>query len=159
MTHIDRPSLHLWSHQLAIIATPGRKQSIRENTMKSNYKVAIALVAGAAIGGAVIQGIHAQAKPPVYTVTEIDISNVESYVKEYVPIVQPIIKKGGGKLLAASLKVTAIEGTAPKRVAINVWDSLEKAQALYTSAEYKEAQKIGDKYAKFRRYAVEGLPQ
>ena len=80
-------------------------------------------------------------------------------MKEYTPVVQPIIKKAGGKLLAASLKVTAIEGTPPKRVAINVWDSLEKAQALYTSAEYKEAQKIGDKYAKFRRYAVEGLPQ
>jgi len=92
-------------------------------------------------------------------VTEIDVTNVDAYMKEYVPIVQPIIKKGGGKLLAASLKITAIEGTAPKRVAINVWDSLEKAQALYTSPEYKEAQKIGDKYAKFRRYAVEGLPQ
>jgi uncharacterized protein (DUF1330 family) len=56
-----------------------------------------------------------------------------------------------------------IEGSAPKRVAINLWDSLETAQALYNSAEYKAAQKtaqkIGDKYAKFRRYAVEGLPQ
>ena len=127
--------------------------------MKTNYKVAIALVAGAAIGGAAIQGLHAQAKPPVYTVTEIDVTNVDAYVKEYVPVVQPIVKKGGGKQLAASLKVTALEGTPPKRVAINVWDSLETAQALYNSAEYKTAQKIGDKYAKFRRYAVEGLPQ
>ena len=127
--------------------------------MKTHHTVALALLAGFGLGAITIQGIHAQGKPPVYTVTEIDISNVDAYVKEYVPIVQPIIKKGGGKLLAASLKVTAIEGTPPKRVAINVWDSLEKAQALYTSGEYKEAQKIGDKYAKFRRYAVEGLPQ
>jgi uncharacterized protein (DUF1330 family) len=80
-------------------------------------------------------------------------------MKEYVPVVQPIVKKGGGKLLAASLKVTALEGTAPKRVAINQWESLEKAQALYNSAEYKAAQEIGKKYAKFRRYAVEGVPQ
>ena len=127
--------------------------------MKTNYKVAIALVAGAAIGGAAIQGLHAQAKPPVYTVTEVDVTNVDAYVKEYVPVVQPIVKKGGGKQLAASLKVTALEGTPPKRVAINVWDSLEAAQALYNSAEYKAAQKIGDKYAKFRRYAVEGVTQ
>jgi uncharacterized protein (DUF1330 family) len=42
---------------------------------------------------------------------------------------------------------------------LRLWDSLETAQALYNSAEYKAAQKIGDKYAKFRRYAVEGLPQ
>ena len=32
--------------------------------MKSNYKVAIALVAGAAIGAAAIQGLHAQSFPP-----------------------------------------------------------------------------------------------
>ena len=127
--------------------------------MNSKFKMTLAALAGAVLGAAAIQVLHAQAKPPVYTVTEIDVTNVDAYMKEYVPIVQPIIKKGGGKLLAASLKVTAIEGTPPKRVAINVWDSLEKAQALYTSAEYKEAQKIGDKYAKFRRYAVEGLPQ
>ncbi len=34
--------------------------------MKTNYKIAIALVAGAAVGGAAVQGLHAQAKPPVY---------------------------------------------------------------------------------------------
>jgi uncharacterized protein (DUF1330 family) len=127
--------------------------------MKTNYKIAIALIAGTAFGGAAIQVLHAQAKPLVYTVTEIDVTNVDAYMKEYVPIVQPIIKKGGGKLLAASLKVTAMTGTAPKRVAINVWDSLETAQAMYNSAEYKAAQAIGDKYATFRRFAVEGVPQ
>ena len=127
--------------------------------MNSKFRMTLAAVVGAALGAAAMQALHAQAKPPVYTVTEIDVTNVDAYMKEYTPVVQPIIKKAGGKLLAASLKVTAIEGTAPKRVAINQWESLEQAQALYTSAEYKEAQKIGDKYAKFRRYAVEGLPQ
>jgi uncharacterized protein (DUF1330 family) len=130
-----------------------------EGVMKTQYTVALSVLAGAALGAAAIQGIHAQAKPPVYTVTEIDVKNVDAYMKEYVPVVQPIIKKAGGTLLAASLKVTALEGTPPKRVAINRWDSLEAAQALYNSAEYKAAQKIGDKYAAFRRYAVEGLPQ
>ena len=127
--------------------------------MKTHYTMACAMLVGVAIGAVAVQGLHAQAKPPVYTVTEIDVTNVDAYMKEYVPVIQPIVKKGGGKQLAASLKVTALEGTAPKRVAINQWESLEKAQALYNSAEYKAAQKIGDKYAKFRRYAVEGLPQ
>lgn len=127
--------------------------------MNSYYTTAGALLVGIAVGVLALQGLHAQAKPPVYTVTEIDVTNVDAYMKEYVPVVQPIIKKAGGKLLAASLKVTAFAGTAPKRVAINQWESLEKAQALYNSAEYKDAQKIGDKYAKFRRYAVEGTPQ
>jgi uncharacterized protein (DUF1330 family) len=117
------------------------------------------MLAGVAVGAAAVQGLHAQAKPPVYTVTEIDVKNVDAYLKEYTPVVQPIIKKHGGTLLAASLKVTALEGTAPKRVAINRWESLEAAQALYNSAEFKAAQQTGNKYATFRRYAVEGLPQ
>jgi hypothetical protein len=39
--------------------------------MKTNYELAIALVAGTAIGGAAIQGLHAQAKPPAYVIIPI----------------------------------------------------------------------------------------
>ena len=86
--------------------------------MNSRYKTALAVVIGAALGAAAVEGLHAQAKPPVYTVTEIDVNNIDGYMKEYVPVVQPIIKKAGGTLLAASLKVTSMLGTAPTRVAI-----------------------------------------
>jgi uncharacterized protein (DUF1330 family) len=127
--------------------------------MNSKYKMTLAALIGAALGAAAVQGLHAQAKPSVYTVTEIDVNNVDGYMKEYVPVVQPILKKGGGTLLAASLKVTAMIGPAPKRVAINRWDSVEAAQAVYNSPDYKAAEAIGSKYATFRRYAVEGMPQ
>jgi uncharacterized protein (DUF1330 family) len=130
-----------------------------KNLMNQKHKMALAVVVGATLGAAAVEGLHAQAKAPVYTVTEIDVNNVDGYMKEYVPVVQPLIKKGGGTLLAASLKVTAMLGTAPKRVAINRWDSLEAAQALYNSPDYKAAEAIGSKYATFRRYAVEGMPQ
>ena len=40
--------------------------------MRSSHKLAIALVAGVALGGAVIQGLHAQSAPPVYVVVNID---------------------------------------------------------------------------------------
>ena len=64
------------------------------------------------------------------------------------------------KVVGASQKVTSLEG-APQtaRVTINVFDSLEKAQAWRTGAEYTAARKIGDKYATFRAYVVEGVPQ
>jgi uncharacterized protein (DUF1330 family) len=56
--------------------------------------------------------------------------------------------------------VTSLEGAPQKsRVTINVFDSLEQARASRNPAEYKDARKIGDKYAKFRAFAVEGLPQ
>jgi uncharacterized protein (DUF1330 family) len=127
--------------------------------MKTRYAVTLAMVAGMGIGAAAVQGLHAQAKPPVYLVTEIDVSNADAYVKEYAPLAQASIKKAGGKLLAASLNVAKVEGTAPKRVAIQAWDSVEQIEAWRNGADYKEARKIGDKYATFRSYAVPGVAQ
>ena len=128
--------------------------------MKTYYTVTLAMFAGVGIGAVAVQTLHAQSKPPVYTVTEIDVTNVDAYTKEYAPLAQELIKKSGGKVLAAGQKVTTLEGAPPKpRVAIQQWDSLEKARAWRNSAEYKEIRKIGDKYATFRAFAVEGLPQ
>ena len=128
--------------------------------MKTQYTVALSMLAGAALGATAIQGLHAQAKAPVYTVTEIDVTNVAAYTKEYAPLAQASIKKSGGKLLAAGQKVTSLEGAPPKpRVAIQVWDSLEAVQAWRNSADYKKAREVGNKYATFRAFAVEGLPQ
>jgi uncharacterized protein (DUF1330 family) len=131
-----------------------------ENVMKTQYTVTLAMLAGVAVGALAVQGLHAQAKPPVYVVTEIDVKNIDAYVKEYTPLVIATIKNSGGKILAAGQRLTTLEGTPPKpRVAISVWDSLEKAQAWRNSAEYKKARTIGDKYAKYRSFAVEGWPQ
>ena len=128
--------------------------------MKTRYTVTLAVIAGFGIGAAVVEGLHAQAKPPVYYIAEIELTNPEAYTKEYAPKAQATIRAHGGRLLAAGSKVTAIEGAPPKsRVAVQVWDSMEKIQAWRNSKEYKEARKIGDKYAKFRAFTVEGLPQ
>jgi len=128
--------------------------------MKTRYTVTLAVIAGFGIGAAVVEGLHAQAKPPVYYIVEIDVTNADAYMKEYVPKAQATIKAAGGRFLAAGGKVTGIEGAPPKqRVAVQIWDSMEKIQAWRNSKEFKEARKIGDKYAKFRAFTVEGLPQ
>jgi len=41
--------------------------------MKTRYTVALSMIAGAALGGAAIQGLHAQAKPLAYVITEVEI--------------------------------------------------------------------------------------
>jgi len=128
--------------------------------MKTQYTVAFAIIAGFGLGAAAVESLHAQAKPPVYYIAEVDVTNQEGYMKEYVPKVQATIKASGGRILAAGGKVTPIEGAPPKpRVAVQMWDSVEKIQAWRNSKEYKENRKIGDKYAKFRSYAVEGVSQ
>src|SRR5262245_5618207 len=128
--------------------------------MHSRSKTVLALVAGVALGAAAVQGLHAQSKPPVYAVAEITVTNLDAYLKEYSPLAQAGIKNSGGKLLAAGQTVTSIEGSPPaNRVAIQQWESLEKLQAWRNSAEFKKAREVGDKYAKFRTFVVEGLPQ
>src|ERR1700691_5277590 len=113
--------------------------------------VGLALVAGIGIGAVAVQGLHAQAKPPVYVVAEIDVANPDAFLREYTSQFQALIRANGGRILAAGQNLTAIEGTPPSsRVAIQAWDSMEKFQAYYNSAAAKELRIIGDKYAKFR---------
>jgi uncharacterized protein (DUF1330 family) len=126
--------------------------------MTINQKLALALLAGVAIGALVNQGIHAQTKPIAYVVAEIDVTNPEAFAKEFAPIAAKALGDGGSgyKRLAIG-KAVSIEGAAPKsRVAINTFENIDKAIAAYNSPAYKEARKIGDKYASsFRVIAVE----
>src|SRR5271163_2249927 len=119
--------------------------------MKTYYKATLALVIGIALGAVAAEALHAQAKPPIYVIAEVDITNQDGYAKEYLPKIREAIKAGGGRIIAVSGKVTAGEGDAPKgRVVIQMWDSIEQWQAYRNSAATKEARQIGDKYAKFR---------
>ena len=128
--------------------------------MNTQYKFAVAMLAGAAVGALAVQGLHAQAKPPVYQVVEIDVLNQDAYSKDYVPKAQAAIKAAGGKFLAAGGHTTTIEGAPPKsRVVIQQWDSLEKVQAYRNSAAFKDLLPLRDKLATFRSFVVEGIAQ
>lgn len=128
--------------------------------MKTLHAAAFAMLTGAVFGMIALQGLRAQTKPPVYAVSEIEITNLDAYQKEYVPLAQAAIKAAGGHLLAASQNIVALEGAPPKtRVSINQFDSMEAVANWRNSPQFKEARKVGDKYAKFRAFAVEGLPQ
>jgi uncharacterized protein (DUF1330 family) len=128
--------------------------------MKIRYTVTLAAIAGFGLGAVAIEGLHAQAKPPVYYIAEVDVTNPEAYAKEYVPRAVAATKAASGRILALGGKVTVLDGQPPKaRVVVQVWDSIEKIQAWRNSKDFKEARKIGQKYATFRAYAVEGIPQ
>jgi len=133
--------------------------------MRSKYQLALALCAGVAIGALAVQGLHAQAKAPVYYVAEIDVTDPEGYAKEYVPKAQALIKQSGGRIIAVGGaaatggKVTAFDGVPPKRFVVQVWDSVDKIKAWRSNPEWIEHRKIGDKYAKFRSFAVDGVPE
>jgi uncharacterized protein (DUF1330 family) len=141
-------------------ATSGRK------IVKTYSTVTLAMLTGFGLGVVAVQGLHAQAKPPVYYISVIDVSDPDAYGKEYAPKAQATIKAAGGRFVAiggtagvGAGKVTAFDGEAPKRVTVQVWDSMEKINAWRADPAYIAIRKIGDKYAKFHSFAVDGVPQ
>ena len=89
---------------------------------------------------------------------EIDVTIPDAYAKEFTPKAQATIKAAGGRFIAiggvagvGAKPVTALQGTPPKRVTIQAWDSYEALKAWYNGADYQAALKIGEKYATFRR--------
>ena len=134
--------------------------------MKAQYSFGLAMLAGFGLGATAIQTLHAQAKAPVYYISEINVTDPDAYAKEYAPNAQAIIRGAGGRFVAiggaggnAAGKVTGFDGEPPKRVTVQVWDSIEKIQAWRADPAQIEHRKIGDKYATFRGYAVDGIPQ
>jgi len=125
--------------------------------MKDLRIATVSLAAGAALGALGVQALHAQAKLPAYVVGEIDVADHDRYFKEYVPLAAKAVVDGGGKYIVRNGKSVPLYGAPPKALAIMRFDSLEKAQAAFASKAYTDAKAIGDKYATFRIYAVEGL--
>ena len=124
--------------------------------MKTHFTVALSMITGIAIGAAAIQGVHAQAKPKAYTVTESEMLDAAA-MTAYRPLVRAASK---GRLIAGGGgKIVAIAGAAaPKNMAINEWDSLEQAQAFYNSAAWNDLAPQRDKAEKLiRRYVVEAV--
>ena len=120
--------------------------------------IGVAMIASAALGAAVVQTLHAQAKPPAYDVAEITIKDQDGYNKEYLPLVSKAIADAGGKFIVRGGKTISYEGPAPApRVVVVQFENLDKLQALFNSPTYKDAIAVGDKYATQRIFGVEGI--
>src|SRR6266513_5270992 len=58
----------------------------REGTpMKTKFGLPLAIALGFVLGAVAIKDVHAQTKTPLYVVTEIDVKDLDSYLKEYAP--------------------------------------------------------------------------
>ncbi|MGE0258174.1 MAG: DUF1330 domain-containing protein [Alphaproteobacteria bacterium] len=133
--------------------------------MKSRIGVAIAILAGMMLGALAVTGLHAQSKQPVYFVGEIEVTDPEGYAREYLPKAREIIKAHGGQLLASGgaagsgNQVIAVDGEPPKRVVIYKYPSVDAVRAWRNDPAYEQVRKIGEKYAKYHTFAVEGVSQ
>ena len=125
--------------------------------MKTQFNLALSMLAGAALGGAAIEALHAQAKPPVYMIAINEVSDQEGYAKEYIPPAQKSVRDRGGEYVAAG-PGTQLAGNLPHGpVVILRWESMEALQGWRNSPEFQAAPNVGEKYAKFNIVAVNGL--
>ena len=127
--------------------------------MRTRSAVIVAMVAGFGLGAVAVQSLHAQAKPPIYYVGEIEITDPDGYAKEYLPKAKGLIEAAGGRYVAAGAP-TGIEGAKPAtRAVVIIWDSMDAIMAWRNSDAFKVNRKIGEKYATFRAFTLNGVPQ
>ena len=130
--------------------------------MKARYKIGAAMVTCVALGTVGSEALRGQTKAPAYLIGQIDVSDPDGYAKEYLPKAREIIKAHGGRLIAAAgsaatgAQVVAIDGEAPKRVIIYAYPNMEALLAWRNDLEYVKVRHVGEKYAKYRTFAVEG---
>jgi uncharacterized protein (DUF1330 family) len=117
-----------------------------------------AIVLGVAVGGAIVQGLRAQAAPPVYVVVEIsDVTDPEGFKAVPAKSGPETLAPFGGRYVIRTEKITPLDGTAPKRFVVIAFDSMEKAMAWKASASSKEVDVIRDGTTKSTQFLVEGL--
>lgn len=106
--------------------------------MNTKSKIAVGVIAGAVLGAAAMQGLYAQSKPKAYIVTESELIDAAA-LAAYVPQAQAAVRAAGGLpgVVSSGGKVVALVGEPPKRFGVSEWESVEKAQAWYNSAERK----------------------
>jgi uncharacterized protein (DUF1330 family) len=120
------------------------------------------MATGIALGAVGLQGLHAQSKPVVYLISEIDVTDPEKYGAEFAPKAQASVRGSGARFVviggtagAGAKPIHPIEGTPPKRMTIQAWESLDALKKWHEGPEYQDALKIGRQHATFRRYAIE----
>ena len=126
--------------------------------MNTKFKIALAVVAGAALGAVAMQGLHAQMKPKAYFVTELELLDAAANAT-FTPLIQAAQAAAGGRnFRTAGGKVVSFSGTAPQRVGITEFDSLDQAVAFRNGQAWKDLSPKRDKAIKIiRAYAVEAL--
>ena len=127
--------------------------------MTTRSQMALALLAGFAIGAAAVQGLHAAGSAPAYVVTESALATWMHIKRSISLSPKPRSRRLAGRLVAAGQNIVVYEGPSPgTRVAINAFDSLDAAQAWRNSDQFKQARKVGDN-TRSSALAIEGLPQ
>ena len=129
--------------------------------MRTQYTVALSLLAGVALGGLAVQGLHAQTKLKAYSIGEIIPIAGATVSPSYLAAARKALADAGGRSMGTLKgRIFHAEGEPPPiSVAMTEWDSADAARAFFQSKAWKDLAPEGEKTAKtIRRYIVEVEP-
>jgi uncharacterized protein (DUF1330 family) len=118
--------------------------------------LAMALLAGVAIGAAAVNGLNAQGTPGAYAVVDISEITDEKTFAQILPKALPASDAFGGKYIIRTAKTTGLDGTPPQRFVVIAFDSAEKAKAWDSSPAQKEVNDLRRKSTKSRVFIADG---
>lgn len=128
--------------------------------MKANHKLALAMLAGIAIGIAGAAAIHARQVnvAPGYIIAEIavtepDSTSLQKYAQEAPKTLAPF----NHRYLVRGGKTQALEGELPKSIAVIAFDSAEKAREWYESPAYQAIKPFRQSATRSRIFIAEGI--
>jgi uncharacterized protein (DUF1330 family) len=121
------------------------------------------MTAGVAVGVSAIQGLHAQAKTPVYAITIIDeitdpVANAANSARTN-EAAAGTSKGFGGHYLVRTNNITKLDGTPPKRVLVHEFNNMQSAQEWYNSPDQQKVNEIRLNSTRSRAFIAEGLAQ
>lgn len=127
--------------------------------MRASLTLAVAFITGCVAGAAALKGVQAQAKPPAFTIAEVDVIDPEAF-QAFAKRNSVAVAAAGGHFLATVRgRVVGMRGTPPKAVNLIAWDNLDQAIAYFNSPPFKELIPLRDKGANVRLFQVEGVPK
>jgi len=129
--------------------------------MRNALKITLAITCGLLVGGGAVQLLHAQAKPPAFVIAEITVKDEAGYNNNFLKQAQKTISDHGGKYLAGGYnKTLSLSGSEPpNRVVLLQFANMDAIKAWRKEGEADLENDVGEKYARFRAYAIEGVAQ
>jgi len=127
--------------------------------MKMNFRTALILLGGIAVGAVASQALFAQTKAPAYVIVAIrKINDADAFKTGVVDKTSPAaLAATGGKYVVRTQNITSLDGTPFQRFVLIQFDSVAKAKEWNDSAAQKEVTAARIKSTDSLSFIVEGM--
>src|SRR6202041_1056960 len=134
----------------------------KRQPMKTNHKLALAVLTSVSLGAASDRAIHAQQvkTAPAYLISEADTIKDLTAIKEYGGKVPGTLAPFDGHyhFIVGGGKPQGLDGEAPQGIVGIAFDSAAQLRAWYDSPAYQAIKPLRQSAVKGRMFLVEGVP-